>query len=56
MVHLSADLKEKLALATLKDTINDQLISDAIRSSAYKGNRKPTVEEICPEQTLKNRR
>ena len=54
-VLLSAELKERLTLASLKDQLFDQKSQEVVRS-VYKGERKPTLEQICPEQTLRNRR
>lgn len=51
---LSKDLQEKIEFAKLKDTIFDNC-SEGIRS-VYAVKRKPRLEEICPKQTIKNRR
>lgn len=54
-VLLSAELKERLTLASLKDELFDQTSQGGVVRSVYKGKRKPRLEQICPEQTLKNR-
>ena len=44
-----------MELANVKDELFDQQ-SQTVARSVYKGVKKPTLEQICPEQTLKNRR